>query len=449
MVDGTAALEMRVSFLSLIGRALTVMVVVVVAFFRYLGRRLVAGRLTKEQREFLRGEVAALALQRLGATFVKFGQILSTRPDLFGPGYTSALARLQDDVAPIAEGEIRAVLTSELGDAMGSLTIDWNPLAAASVAQVHRATLRREDGTEHAVVLKVQRPKARRQVARDLRLMAVFARLAHLLPPLRTLSMPGAVARFAEAMEGQLDFRQEKANNERFAQNFANTEGVRVPRIEDALSTGRVLCMEFVEGVRATEVAAVGGDRQAIARRGLHAILQMVFQDGFVHADLHPGNIVLTSDGDVVFIDLGLVAEIDDAYRGPWIQTFVALTTQDGALAARLFYGYAPTVGPRIDYAAFEAEVQGRFDALRGKPLSELEASKVLMGMMNVLRRHRVQVDPVFTVVNLAMLVAEGLGKQLDPDLDLIGLATPYLATALASAPPALKPRRPFPDSTA
>ncbi len=197
--------------------------------------------------------------------------------------------------------------------------------------------------------------------------------------------------------------------------------------------------------MRATEPEKVGGDRVALAARGLRCILKMVFEDGFVHADLHPGNILLTADGRVVLIDLGLVAEIDDELRGPWIQTFVAVSQVDGKLAASLFYSHAPFVGSDIDYAAFERDVLAHFQSFHGKPLHELEASQVLAGMMNILRKHEVQVDPVFTVVNLAMLVAEGLGKQLDPKLDLIAHAAPFLMNAIANAPPPRPPRREVP----
>lgn len=395
------------------------------------------------RRDTLRGRVLAEFLQTLGATFVKFGQILSTRPDLFGVEVTGALEHLQDRVRPLPFAQLQPVLAAEISEStrLRIEVIDEMPLASASVAQVHRGRL----DTGQVVAIKIQRPGVERLVERDLTLMRTGGWLADLLPPLKMMSLPGAVERFAEAMENQLDFGLEAKNNERFAENFKDTEGVRVPELFLDLCSKRILTMEFIDGVRATEVERVGGDRSAVARRGLAAILQMVFRDGFVHADLHPGNIVLTEEGDVVLIDLGLVAEIEPGYLRPWTETFVALTGRDGALAAKLFYEHAPSVGD-VDYAAFEADVQARFDALEGKPLNELEASKVLVGMMNVLRKHKVQVAPVFTVVNLAMLVAEGLGKQLDPTIDLIEFATPYLVDAMATAPQPIEPERRRPE---
>jgi ubiquinone biosynthesis protein len=409
---------------------------------RYAWRRAGAGRLDTAARERLRGDVLAGTLERLGATFVKFGQILSTRPDLLGPGYIAALSRLQDRVPPAPFAEVEAVLAAELDAPRRARLIDveTEPVAAASVAQVHRARL----DTGALIALKVQRLDAAHQIERDLVLLSLGARLLDLLPTLHLLSLPGAVARFGAAMHGQLDFTREAANNRRFAANFAAVEGIGVPRLYDDLCTRRVLAMEFVHGVRATEPEKVGGDRVRLARRGGECILKMVFTDGFVHADLHPGNILLTPDGRVVLLDLGLVAEVPAEVMRPWCQTFMALAQRDGREVSRLFYVYAPSVATP-DYAAYEGEVVRFFDDLYGKTIGEVEVSVVIAGAMAILRRHRVQIDPVFTVVNIAMLVAEGLGKQLDASLDMVQLAIPYLMQALATAPPGKPPLRALP----
>lgn len=410
------------------------------AFAGYLWRRARAGRIAADAVERLRGEVMAELLQKLGATFIKFGQILSTRPDLLGPGFIEPLARLQDAVPPAPFPAVRRVLDEEVGEEKERALIaeiDETPVAAASVAQVHRARLK---GGE-VVALKVQRPDAELQIERDLSILGFWARLLDGFEAVRMLSLPGAVERFGEALHGQLDFRREAENNRRFARSFAEVENVGVPALVDELCTRRVLCMEFVEGVKATEPEKVGGDRAKLARLGGEAVLKMIFTDGFVHADLHPGNIILTPDDRVVLIDLGMVSEIPADLLRPWVETFVALSQQNGAECARLFYIYAPTVSG-TDYWAFEHDVVTYLKGLYDKKLGEVEVSRAVSGMMNILRRHRVQIDPSFTVVNIALLVAEGLGKQLDPSIDLVPLAMPYLSEAMLTAPPGRPPLR-------
>jgi ubiquinone biosynthesis protein len=420
-------------------RFVHIALVCVAAVLGYAMRRIRLGVSSPEVVERLRGEVLANLLQRLGATFVKFGQILSTRPDLLPPGYVEALARLQDRVAPAPLARVQALLEEELPAELRAriVSMGQQPIAAASVAQVYRAEL--DNG--QVIALKLQRPAAALQVARDLAILGFWARLLDRIPAVRMLSLPGAVERFGEALHNQLDFRREARNNHRFRDNFAEVDGVDVPELIEELCTGRVLAMEFIEGVKATEPEKVGGDRARLARIGGETVLKMVFSDGFVHADLHPGNIILTPDDRVVLIDLGMVTEIPNDMLRPWVETFMALSQQDGAKAARIFYGYAPSVGD-TDYAGFERDVIENLGGLYGKKLGEVEVSEAVSGMMNVLRKHHVQIDPTFTVVNIAMLVAEGLGKQLDPTIDLIALAAPYLARAMLEAPPGRAPVR-------
>lgn len=426
--------------LRLVPRFLWIAIVFLTVLPRYLWRRITGPRLDGAGRERLRGDVLAETLERLGATFVKFGQILGSRPDLLGPGYIAALARLQDAVPPASFEVVERVLAEELGERRARIAhVEVTPIAAASVAQVHEGKL--ESGER--VALKVQRPEARDQIERDLAILSMGAKVLDLVPSIRLLSLPGAVERFGEALRSQLDFRLEAANNRRLGANFASVKGVRVPDLHSELCTERVLTMELIDGVKATQSELIEDKkaRRRLAVRGGEAILKMIFADGFVHADMHPGNILLMKDGTMVLIDLGMVAEIPDDLMRTWIDTFQALGTNDGRAAARLFYSYAPSVATK-DYAAFERDTMEFFRQFEGKKLGEVEVTHVLTGMMNILRRHRVQVEPVFTVVNLGVLVAEGLGKQLDPDIDIVQMALPYLAQCAAKASEGRPPRR-------
>jgi ubiquinone biosynthesis protein len=428
--------------LLLVGRAAWLLAVLVWALLAYGLRHALSPRrwrLPPETRELHRGEAFALTLERLGATFIKFGQILSTRPDLLPPGYITALSRLQDAVAPERLSAITKVIAAELpADAFASL--DPTPVASASVAQVHRATL--PDG--RIVAVKVQRPGVASRVAGDVAILRAGARVLHLWPSLRPLLLPSAIDDFGAALEGQLDFRAEAANNHRFAANFRDLPQVTVPALVPDLCTGRVLTMAFIDGVKADRATEVGGDRRALARLGADTILRMVFVDGFVHADLHPGNIIFTPDGGLVLIDLGLVAEIRPELMRPWLETFFALGSRNGAEVARLLYVHAPHVGV-VDYCRYIDECVAWFARFEGKPLGEIETSVLVTGVMNILRRHRVRVDARFTTVHVALLVAEGLGKQLDPEIDIIGLALPVLMRSLSRATTGIPPKREAP----
>jgi ubiquinone biosynthesis protein len=425
-----------VRFAHLFFRTVLIAFVFAVALTRYGVRRLRGEGRTPGDRDRLRGAVLAVALERLGATFVKFGQILATRPDIVPEGIAQSLARLQDAVPAAPFAAVRSVLEADLGAPLLARfrTLDEAPVAAASVAQVHKGEL--DDG--RVVAVKVQRPEAALQIERDLALLQVAARLLSALPGMGYVSLPGAAAEFAEALRAQLDFVREAENNRRLAKNFAHEPRVGVPALVEELCGPRVITMQFIDGQKPTEIRE---DRPALAQAGFRCIAQMVFVDGFVHADMHPGNLMFGRDGRIYLIDLGLVAEIPEDMRKPWVDTFVAVATADGARAAELFYGYAPYVG-NTDYDAFERDVMAHLARLKGQSLDELEVTEAVGGAFSILRRHEVAVDPVFTVVNLAMLVAEGVGKQLDPKFDVYACVMPFLAEASMRYPTGKAMRR-------
>ena len=294
---------------SLAFRALYIALVFSLAGARYALAR--AGGEGKEAaaRDRLRGDVLASALTRLGATFVKLGQILATRPDILPEGLIAGLSTLQDDVPAAPFSEVERTLALEWSyDARRLVAeVEPTPLAAASVAQVYRGTL--SDGRRVAV--KVQQWSAARHIEGDLSIMEAFARVIDWLPGMQYMSIPGAVGRFAAALREQIDFRLEAANNRRLARNFEGDEVVRVPWMVDALCTKKVLVMVLVDGIKPTQVQS---GRRELAQAGFRCIAKMVFVDGFVHADMHPGNMLFTRDGKVYLIDTGLCAEMSASY---------------------------------------------------------------------------------------------------------------------------------------
>lgn len=421
-------------------RALYIALVFCSAFLRYGWARLTGSGRDPSSRDRLRGDVLAAALTKLGATFVKLGQILATRPDILPEGLIAGLSTLQDAVPAAPFSEVAHTLAREWShDAQKRIAeIDETPIAAASVAQVYKGKL--VDGS--TVAIKVQRWSAAGHIEGDLSILVVFSRLVDLLPGMNYMSIPGAVSRFAAALREQIDFRIEAENNRRLARNFEGDEVVRVPWLVDELCTRRVLVMEFVDGIKPTQVEH---GRRELAQAGFRCIAKMVFVDGFVHADMHPGNMLFTRDGKVYLIDTGLCAEIPVDMRKPWSDTFLAVALGDGPHAASLFWGFAPVVHGN-DFPGFAREVTAHLESLRGRPIDEIEVSTAIGGAMGILRKHRVQVDPIFTVVNLAMLVAEGIGKQLDPGFDVYAGAMPYLAEAALLYPTGKAPNRPTTD---
>jgi ubiquinone biosynthesis protein len=371
----------------------------------------------------------------LGATFVKVGQIMSTRPDLFPPYVILALETLQDNVGPFPYADVQATFVAEFGRPPEELFAEIAPvpIASASVAQVHKARL--HDG--RVVAVKVKRPKLDELTRFDLGVMRAVARALELVPSIRLLAPVESVAEFGRGIRMQLDFTVEARHNARFRDNFKDDRDVYFPTLVDELCSSRVLTMEFVDGTKILNFRQTPSDPKRLAAIGFRVLLKMIFEDGFVHADLHPGNIFITRDDRVAILDLGLVGELDGEHRAGFARYFAAWTQGDGRTMARLMTELSPSRRIR-DLPGFEAAVVAFVQRYHGKRLGEVQVSLVFMDMMNVLRRFRVRVNPTFTLVNIAIAVTEGIGKQLDPDVDLMAAALPFFARFNFFAPQAV-----------
>ena len=415
----------------------------------------------KARRRAWLGRVVVDLFRQLGATFIKVGQIMSTRPDLIPEYVSSALAELQDHVGPFPFEEVVRAVEADLGRPLSSVYAEFAPvpIASASVAQVHKARL--PDG--RVVAVKVRRPDVVEICTFDLVVMRLWARLIARIPSISTLSPIETLDEFGRAVFAQLDFRVEASNNRRFRDNFKGHADVVFPDVVEALSGERVLTMSYIAGTKILSTRATRSDPKRVARLGLSTLMKMIFEDGFVHADLHPGNIFITPDDKLALLDLGLVGELDEPHRKGFSRLFAAWAQRDGDGMARIIHelslnaepapGSAPPAAGSGGTAA-SAQRAGadkvadpeRFERLRaaiiefvgrywGQRLGDVQVGRVLLDLLAIMRRHRVRVNASFTIVNIAIAVTEGIGKQLDPELDLMHEALPYfLAHPVAPA---------------
>jgi len=373
-----------------------------------------------------------LALEELGPTFIKLGQILSTRADLLPADYIAELVKLQDQVPPAPFPEIAAVIEEELGKPVDAIfaEIEPHPLAAASIGQVHAARLR--DGTE--VVVKVQRPGVDRVIAQDLVILADLAGLAaRRVKIARQHDFPGLVAEFSWTLRTELDFVREGHNADRFAQIFAEDDRVRIPRVYWMQTTGRVLTLERLRGVRIddlTGLAAVGHERRELAQRAAQIFLREVFEVGFFHADPHPGNFLVLADGTIGALDFGMVGTIDERLRERLLMTLIAVVERDAARIADDVVDLG-AAGPDLNREALQRDISHLLAQYYGRPLQEIPVTQVIQDTMATVQRHGLRLPAELALLAKAVAMNEALGRLLDPTFDVTGVAEPYVRRAL------------------
>ena len=368
------------------------------------------------------------ATQDLGPTFVKLGQVMATRVDLLTPEWTTELGKLQNAVPALPFAQVRPQLVEDLGADPEAVfeRLEETPLAAASLAQTHRAWL--ADGS--AVVLKVRRPGIRDTVEADLRLMARLAEIVEeRAPDLRRYHPAEVVQQFSASLRRELDFAAEGRNAERIAANFAGHDEVVVPRVYWEWTSERLNVQECLQGIAGTDLAAVdaaGLDRAQLAATGAGIVLKMVLEDGFFHADPHPGNIFYLPDGRIGVIDFGMVGRVSEQRRFQIVQLLHGLVERESAPVADVLMEWGEG-GGEVDEARLQADVGAFVDQYRGVPLKDLHMGLMLTDVTTILRDNGLSLPPDLALMIKAFLTLEGMGRQLDPDFDMAGAARPFL----------------------
>ncbi len=378
-----------------------------------------------------RAERLRLALEALGPIFVKFGQVLSTRRDLLPPDLADELALLQDRVPPFSSELALAQIQAAYGRPAHEVFAEFDPVpvASASIAQVHFARLREEDGG-HEVAVKVLRPNMGGVIEHDLALMDTFAILLEKLwADGKRLKPREVVAEFGKYLRDELDLMREAANASQLRRNFTDSSLLIVPEVYWDFCTSTVMVMERMKGVPISQIERLrheGIDLKKLSAAGVEIFFTQVFRDGFFHADMHPGNIFVAADGRYIALDFGIVGTLTDSDKNYLAQNFLAFFRRDykRVAEAHIESGWAPK-DTRVD--EFEAAIRAVCEPIFDRPLKDISFGKVLLRLFQTSRRFNVEIQPQLVMLQKTLLNIEGLGRQLDPELDLWKTAKPFL----------------------
>ncbi len=395
-----------------------------------LGLQLIGSNKREHIESLTTAQRTRLILEELGPTFIKLGQILSTRPDILPHDFVEELRRLQQHVAPFEFDQVEQIVTDELGRPLSELfaRFDREPIAAASIAQVHRAAL--HDGTE--VVVKVQRPNIRRVVEVDLEILYDLATLVERHFEHWRVQRPSQIAEeFARLIEQELDFSLEARHVERFAEQFRTDRTIAVPRVFRSRCSPRVLTLEYMDVTPVTDpgsLRAAGFDPALIAQRGTELTLKQIFVHGFFHGDPHPGNIFTLPGNVICLLDFGLMGRLNRASREQFADLVYAIARNDSAAASSALLRLTEHDDDvEVDTRQLESDVTRLVDVHVVSQLSQVHFGRLISGLFDLLAEHRLRIPADLVMMLKAAATVERLAASLDPNLDMVAAARPYV----------------------
>ncbi len=366
-------------------------------------------------------------LEELGPTFIKLGQILATRVDLFPSQYITELEKLQDQAPPVPFDELLPQLEEDLGGHIDDffLDVERQPLAAASIAQVHKATLK--DGTP--VILKIRRPGLRKIIEADLRLLQRIADIAESeSPDIRRVHPNEVLRQFNQSLRRELDLGAECRNAERVAANLAEDDNIRIPNVYWQWTGERLNVQEYIEGIQGRDFAAVdkaGLDRKLLADRGISAVMKMIMEDGFFHADPHAGNVFYLPDNKLAFIDFGMVGRLTEERREQVVRLLYGMTNHLPTKVAEILEDWSDNI--HTDEQALTIDIEAFVDQYSSLALKDLSLSAMMGDLMAILRDHNLILPADLALLIKAYITLDGLGRQLNPEFNILVFASPYV----------------------
>lgn len=394
-----------------------------------MGMRIISGKRSEEMKTLSTYERLRMALEELGPIFIKMGQVLSTRPDLVPVELIRELTKLQDKVPPFPFSQVKEIVEQELNASLDEIFFQFqeSPIAAASIGQVHRAQLR----TGEQVIVKVQRPGIRRIIESDLEILFHLATLIEKYVEEWEIHRPTRIVdEIARTLKREINYTIEASHTERFARQFIGNESIYVPRIFKQATTELILTMEYVDGIKASEIALLdekGFDRKIIACRVNDLILEQIFKHRFFHADPHPGNVFILPGNVICYLDFGMMGHVDRQSREHFADIVLGYIRHDESSITDAILRIVEWGDEEPDRRALENDISNFIELLLYRPLKELRMENIFHGLLDLIARHRLRLPQDIFLIGKALTEVEGLGLVLYPDFDMTREAAPFI----------------------